>query len=80
MTVSVSNDDDDDEDKRFAFSLSFVLKRSTRYPDAVHEFMDLAFTLFMLSDRDSRSPGGPVPETPGPRAISAGMKSELICR
>ena len=80
MTVSVSNDDDDDEDKRFAFSLSFVLKRSTRDPDAVHEFMDLAFTLFMLSGRDSRYPGVPAPGTPGPRAISAGMKSELICR
>ncbi len=80
MTVSVSNDDDDDEDKRFAFSLSFVLKRSTRYPDAAQEFMDPAFTLFMLSDRDSRSPGGPVPGTPGSREISARMKSELICR
>jgi hypothetical protein len=80
MTVSVSNDDDDEEDKRFAFSLSFVMKRCARHQDAACEFMDPAFTPFILPARAFRSPGGPVPGTPGPREIFSRVKKELICR
>ncbi|MFZ1127614.1 hypothetical protein [Methanoregula sp.] len=79
MTASVSNDDDDEEDKRLLLSPFFVSKRSTRYPVAAREFMHPASSRLVLCARNPLSWGGQVPGTAGPREISPGLKSELIC-